>query len=73
MALTSTQKRKAREALARKRGVSASSISDTALQQAIASSVITSSDYGSGSGGSGGYSGGSDGGASASVDCGGGF
>lgn len=49
MALTSTQKRKAREKLARKRGVAASSISDADIQNAINVGVISSIDYGSAS------------------------
>jgi hypothetical protein len=61
MALTASQRRKAREALARKRGVPTSSISDADVTTAIANSVITSSDTGSscyGGGDGGGFSGG---------------
>lgn len=47
MALTSSQKRKAREKLAAKHGVSADSITDSMLQQAITTNIITTSDYGS--------------------------
>ena len=45
-ALSSSQRRKAREKLARKRGVSASSISDSDLTTAILNNVISTSDYG---------------------------
>ena len=45
MALSSSQKRKAREKLARKRGVSASSISDYDLTTAISNGIIAASDY----------------------------
>jgi len=47
--MNTTQRRKAREALARRRGVSTDQITDAMVQQAIASSVITASDYGSAS------------------------
>lgn len=52
--LNSSQKRKARAKLARKKGVSESSITDTMIQSAISDGIISSSDYGSGydSGGS---------------------
>ncbi len=49
MALSSSQKRKAREKLARKRGVSTSSISDYDITSAITDGLLSSSDYGSSS------------------------
>jgi hypothetical protein len=49
MALSSSQKRKAREKLAKKRGVSTSSISDYDITTAITNGIISASDYGSSS------------------------
>lgn len=49
MALSSSQKRKAREKLARKRGVSTSQISDLEISNAVDSGFLTSADYGSSS------------------------
>jgi hypothetical protein len=67
MALSSSQKRKAREKLARKRGVSASSISDYDLTTAISNGIIAASDYSSSSYDSGSSS--YDSGSSSSSSC----
>lgn len=69
--LTSAQKRKARTELARKRGVSESSVSDYDLTDAVTAGLLSISDYGgdySDCGSTGSFDGGG------SVDCGsGGF
>lgn len=49
MALSSSQKRKAREKLAKKRGVSASSISDADIFTAVDTGLLAWSDYASSS------------------------
>ena len=49
MTLSSSQKRKAREKLAKKRGVSTSSIGDYDITSAITNGILAASDYGSSS------------------------
>lgn len=49
MALSSSQKRKAREKLAKKRGVSTSSITDADVFNAVDTGLLSYSDYGSSS------------------------
>jgi hypothetical protein len=49
MALNSSQKRKAREKLAKKRGVSTSSITDAQIFEAVDTGLLSYGDYGSSS------------------------